>query len=213
MNNSDEISTECDIVIYDSTSTPLIQSSEFQRFYPLETVCAVGEVKSVLSKQKFKEALNKLSQVKRMRENISDPVILKRDFPGNYAPQNNPYDQIFTFLICQKLDFDLNQITTEINQLYERNTPYRYRHNLILSVEDGIILLYYDENYKSFMYPTIGSRQLKNRLRASDENSPFAAFKLFTSYIFMGTSSATILYPDLTNYMGLSVGGLEQNEL
>jgi hypothetical protein len=212
INAQEEISTECDIVIYDPKTTPLIQNEEFQRFFPIETVVAIGEVKSVLSKQQFKRAINKLSKVKKMRENITSPAIIWRKEPGAYAPHDCAFDQVFTFLICQKLDFDMNEITTEINKLYDKNTPYRYRHNLILSVEQGFILLYYDDSYKSVMYPVMNSIPLKNRLRASTEEEPYTSYTFFASYIFMATSITTILYPEITDYMGVSFGGLEMNE-
>ena len=46
LNSINEVSTQCDIVIYDKNVTPLIRSNELQRFYPVETVCSVGEIKS-----------------------------------------------------------------------------------------------------------------------------------------------------------------------
>jgi hypothetical protein len=64
INTNNEVSTQCDIVIYDSKHTPLVQSNELQRFFPIETVCAIGEVKSTLSKAQLKETLLKLSKVK-----------------------------------------------------------------------------------------------------------------------------------------------------
>ncbi|HKP95408.1 MAG TPA: DUF6602 domain-containing protein, partial [Fibrobacteria bacterium] len=70
INTFDEISTQCDIVVYDSNVTPLIQSEEKQRFFPVESVCGVGEIKSVLNKTSLKSALNKLAEVKRISERV-----------------------------------------------------------------------------------------------------------------------------------------------
>jgi len=210
INTSNEISYQCDIIVYDSKSTPLIQTKERQRFFPVETVCAVGEVKSILTKDKFEIALNNLSTIKKMREKIKNPAILKRQEPGNFNPQEYPYDQVFTFLICQKLDFDLNNIAYNINSSYEQNLPYRHRHNLILSLEDGI-LLYHDKNTKSLMYPRFRGDDLKNRFVTPGSNS-FSHYKLFASYIFLHTSSATILYPELSDYMGTITGGWNHDE-
>ena len=66
----DNVSTQCDIIIYYKNVTPLIESSELQKFFPIETVIGVGEVKSTLSKKQFKEALNKLADVKMLREDV-----------------------------------------------------------------------------------------------------------------------------------------------
>ena len=83
--------------------------------------------------------------MKVLREEVKHPVIIKKDHDGNnYDPRNNPYDQIFTFIVCKKLSFNISNLSTELNKLYGDSTEYRHRHNLILSVEDG--LLVYCEN-------------------------------------------------------------------
>jgi len=43
-------------------------------------------------------------------------------------------------------------------------------------------------------------------------DNPYTHFKLFCSYIFMITSSATILYPEITDYMGKIAGGTKIDE-
>ena len=205
INTYNNISHQCDIVIYDSKNTPLLQSSKRQFFYPIETVAAIGEIKSVLTKADFKEAINKLSRVKKLREQIKHPSIIKKKINDTFDPKRDPYDQIFTFIICKKLNFDISNLTIEINQMYEPNVEYRHRHNLILSIEDGL-LAYFDNNNKTMMYPQIVNN-LKNRFTYPTEN-PYVHFKVFASYLFMGTSNSTILYPEITNYMG-NVSGAE----
>lgn len=108
----------------------------------------------------------------------------------NWRTRNNPYDQIFTFIVCKKLSFNISNLSTEINKLYGDSTEYRHRHNLILSVEDGL-LAYYDNNGKTMMYPVMGNTKLKNRFVAPGEN-PYVHLKYFASYLFIGTSSAII---------------------
>lgn len=48
INAEGDISTQCDIIIYDRYTTPIIESSGNQRFFPIETVAAVGEIKSTV---------------------------------------------------------------------------------------------------------------------------------------------------------------------
>lgn len=209
INTWNNISHQCDIVVYDPQNTPLIESSERQFFYPIETVVAVGEIKSTLSKTALKEAINKLSNVKRMREQIKNPVIIKGDESRNrqFNPLKHPYDQLFTFIICKKFDFDPTNLANEINNMYDTSVEFRHRHNLILSIEDGL-LAYYDDNDKTMMYPLLG---VKNRFTYPTEN-PYVHFKLFASYLFMGTTNVTILYPEFTDYMGTIEGGFKINE-
>lgn len=180
-------------------------------FFPVETIAAVGEIKSVLSKTTLSEAIQKLAQVKVLREEGKHPVIIKKDHDGNnYDPRNNPYDQIFTFIVCKKLSFNISNLSTEINKLYGDSTEYRHRHNLILSVEDGL-LAYCDNNGKTMMYPVMGNTKLKNRFVEPGENQ-YVHLKQFASYLFMGTTSATILYPKLSDYMGTIAGGYNYDE-
>lgn len=197
INTNEQISTQSDIIIYDRNTTPLIQTSELQRFFPVETVVAVGEIKSKLSKSQFKTAINKLAKTKRLKEEISSPTIIYKGFEGPFNPIEDPYDQIFSFIVCQKLDFKLDSITSEINELYNDDIEYRNRHNLVLSIEDGLLLYKIEKGYH---YPTHHEKIHKNRFVKADNNDTH--IKTFVHYLFMGTTSATILYPELVDYIG-----------
>ena len=61
------------------------------------------------------------------------------------------------------------------------------------------------------MYPKIGNDNLKNRFVLPNEN-PYTHFKYFVSYLFMGTISGAILYPEISDYMGSIEGGLIYDE-
>ncbi|MGT0149261.1 DUF6602 domain-containing protein [Vibrio metschnikovii] len=58
--------------MYNGIETPRIETDDLRRFYPIETVYSIGEVKSKLSKTQLKEALLKLMKVKKIRNN--EPV-------------------------------------------------------------------------------------------------------------------------------------------
>jgi len=205
------ISTQCDIVIYDRNSTPLIQNAEHQRFYPIETVCSIGEVKSNLNKQNFRTAINKLARNKILREEISNPVAIKRGVPGHFDPKNYPYDHLFSFLICNKLDFNIDNLVNDIDTMYEADVMPWQKHNLILSIEDGL-LLYSDSNNKSLMYPFFPKEMaLRNRMVFPKDNRN-CHFLFASSYLFLGTSSASIYYPDMSDYLPLyGVRNQDQN--
>ena len=61
------------------------------------------------------------------------------------------------------------------------------------------------------MYPVMGNTKLKNRFVEPGENQ-YVHLKQFASYLFMGTTSATILYPKLSDYMGTIAGGYNYDE-
>jgi hypothetical protein len=223
INSHDEVSAQCDIIVYDSESTPLIQSESRQRFFPVETVCAVGEVKSILSKSDLQEALHKLVDTKKIREQIgrrnpairrhqpspSTPESVLRHQLITYDPENFLYDQLITFLICEKLDFNLDNLI--MDELYEDDVLRRHRHNLVLSLKDGLLLYYYDVDGMALPWPVfqLGSTkvELKNYVIIPDKEWELAHFRLFATYIFMATSAATILFPEMTDYMGPTGGG------
>jgi len=68
---------------------------------------------------------------------------------------------------------------------------------MILSINEGLFLYY---GNKSFMYPFIRTN-LKNRWIKPNLNSN-EFLKIFSSYLFLGTTCTTILYPELTDYIG-----------
>ncbi|MBK8982894.1 MAG: hypothetical protein IPM38_11370 [Ignavibacteria bacterium] len=178
-------STQCDIVIYYRNSTPLIENSERQRFFPIETIAAVGEIKSDVNKKEFSDALNKLARIKKLREEVSHPTILKRVHPGIFNPKENPFDNIFTFLICNKFNFNWKNIENEIDSYYESDIQPWQKHNLIFSINDGL-LAYHNNDVNTMMYPYI-KEKLYNRLVLPGENSN-CHFYFASSYIFMGMS-------------------------
>ncbi|TDX09725.1 DUF6602 domain-containing protein [Flavobacterium sp. S87F.05.LMB.W.Kidney.N] len=212
----EKVSTECDIIIYDRENTPLLQSNELQRFYTVETVCSVGEIKSTLSKSDFKLAINKLARVKKLRDDIQYPSILKRDIEKKipYNPVNIGYDGIFTFLICKKLNFNIDNLPNEIDSLYDSDILHYQKHNLILSIDDGVLLYYFDDinlgHKKTLYYPFFSNTNLKHRFVFPYQNK-YAHLKTFSSYFFAGVSSATILFPDMVNYMGSVEGGRQMD--
>jgi len=209
INDHNEVSSQCDIIIYDQQSTPLIQDNALQTFYPIESIVSIGEIKSILTKAEFAKALKKLSKVKEMREKIKTPVILSPNSTGRqYNPKNYHYDQVFTFVICEKLDFNCGDLVNELSNIY-KDVDVTNRHNLILSIDDGLIC-YYDGNNQSMMYPMHREKILKNRIITAEDKNIY--FKIFTSYFFLATSSTTLLYPELSNYMGTIQRGLNRDE-
>lgn len=63
-------STQCDAVIYDHDTSPQLESPGGLVMFPPEVCTAVGEVKSVLSFKEAKEAIEKLSVTKKLRNDM-----------------------------------------------------------------------------------------------------------------------------------------------
>lgn len=211
------VSHQCDLIIYDANNTPLIENNEKQRFFPIECVVGVGEVKSDLSKIQLKEALCKLTNVKLMRKNIEKKRSLLYEATGNlgreFNPEESPRDQLFTFLICDSLTFRTDELVFELDGLYG-DIDKKLRHNMILSINDGAFM-YYDETSKAIYYPSFGDTLLKNcEIKPYETGTEDAAiFKYahiysFLNYMYQGIACGTIVYPELSYYVA---GGLHKN--
>ncbi|MDG3088470.1 hypothetical protein P7F88_21355 [Vibrio hannami] len=180
-------STQCDLVIYDKSKMLNIKASNEHRFFPVDPVLGVVEVKSTLSKTDFKKAINKLSNIKKLREECDGMTTFGSN--ADFNPELNFKDQIFSVLICNKLNFNLENISNEISDLYDSDVNLNHRHNLILSIEDGIIYYHMRKNIadefktipQSWSYPTLCGFGLKNRFDPSYEESNYH-FKTFLTY-------------------------------
>jgi len=93
-NKNGEISTQCDVIIYNSYADG-ITSDEIANFYPVEEVFAVGEVKSTLTKEELKAALRKISCTKRLFSYLMSESMNSTDKQmGQVLPMS--------FLVCKK---------------------------------------------------------------------------------------------------------------
>lgn len=199
INSNNEVSTQCDIVIYDSKYTPLLRNRELQRFFPIETVCSVGEVKSTMSFTDFKIALHKLAKTKKISEFVKNPSIIYRQQPGDFSPKESPNDLITTFLICQKFDFD----PKKISEVYDASFEVRHRHNMILSIEDGLILYAHGtkDDLAMIHLPTIDGKNQLNWALQSPKDDNLKYFKVFCNYMFDASCFKTILFTQISDYM------------
>lgn len=126
--SKNNVSTQCDIVMYDKDTIPLIDNG-IAHFYPVEIVKGIGEVKSTLNKTEFSEALVKLAKNKSLYQERNGRLKSEeRRFSEN--------SEIFSFLICNKLSFDIAKI--DFNEVYKNVSDIRYRHNVVLSLQDGV---------------------------------------------------------------------------
>lgn len=137
INNYKEITTQCDIILYDALNAPFLEI-ENGRFFPQEVVYAIGEVKSKLTKRQLFDALIKLAKNKKIR----------KPFTGNTAnddvvevnPLREQYHSICTFLICDEIIDWNDDISKEIRNEYIKNDiDVQYQFNLILSLKNGVI--------------------------------------------------------------------------
>lgn len=222
--SSGRISTQCDVVIYDRSVTPLLQNDYKQRFFPVESVCAVGEVKSVMSLADLKAALRKLSGVKLLRDTLHEPTyvhcVKEAGLASEYEPHRDERDQIVTFLICERFAFDIADKMEEVLSSYVQEHP-KYpsnlRHNFVLSVQDGL-LTYVHHSGPLFPFPmkstevihydntsepqrvTVEARRMKNRLVMPNSGS-LEHLRAFSTMMHQALTAVSVLFPDMGRYI------------
>lgn len=197
LNSNNDTSAEQDLIIYSDADTPVL-TLESTSFFPVETVVSVGQIKSVIqTKSDLKEILNNLVKVKKVRDNMGHGSVIWRTQtiwePNNYY-KDNQYDQIFTFLICEKLNFKIT--ASEIDALYDNGTESYLKHNLILDITNGLF---------GYQVPTepfvgiphdLGNGKLPSTINAIS-NAHIEHF-LINAHLFI--SSNTIFHPDIGRY-------------
>jgi hypothetical protein len=200
INTNGMISNQCDLVIYDQQSTPLMQSLNHQIFYPIETVVAVGEIKSSIeSRGKFADTITKISKIKEIREGINGALFIRPEREGDYDPIHFPSDQVFTFIICNKLGFEINIHDGHCVNLYSENMNPRHKPNIIFSIMDGILI--YHNGMSNYYYPVTGDKIEKEVFIKPDNNDLSSHFLHLIHGLVMGTKNAVILSPDMAMYL------------
>jgi len=200
----DSISTQVDIVVFDTDTTPLYIGGDRQRFFPVESVFCIGEVKSALSKNSLKDAVNKLAAVKRLSEEIPHPSRIHTiGRTPEFAPQANPFDLTPSFLICQKFDFDHSRLECELDDMYEKDVEHRHKHNFILSIDDG--LLCYESTGGCLPFPILSDqkdRNRKHRFVISCGQLSSEHLKFFAAFMNMVTLGRSRYVADFSSYIG-----------
>ncbi|EKU57337.1 MULTISPECIES: DUF6602 domain-containing protein [Acinetobacter calcoaceticus/baumannii complex] len=221
-----KVSTQCDIIIYDKTVTPLIRDEKNHRFFPIESVIAVGEIKSKLSLTELKEALLKLAKIKSLRDVLFSPAYVyslrNKESTDDYKPESDEFDQIVTFLICEKFTFPIKKTPlTNIVSCYGESLPHRpffHRHNMVLSMADGLLTYVLDDEIiypfpsKIVNYINIDEEnnmkeernkveRLKYRFIKPLNDESIEHIRHFTSILNIGLISVSVLFPDLANYI------------
>jgi hypothetical protein len=198
---NDEISHQCDLIIYHKSYTPYFHTPEEQRFFPIESVIAVGEIKSKADGTVLDDALEKLAHIKLMREAITDAAIAqcRPSTNRNYAPKDQIRDQIITFIVCEEFTCSNEILSERIKKSWANSLP-RHRVNLISAIRSGTCT-YKDGNNRPWMYPIEpDGTELPIRLVVPTPGK-HGHIALFLRYLIMLIEDNTVLYPELTKHL------------
>ena len=158
-------SSQCDIIIYEKNlCLKFNNDDEKHRYYNCESVMAVGEVKSDLGTKELVDSMKKLKKVKNLKRRVNGTrfsgYLSANGLIGTETETidqvNNEFDQIFTFLICNSLNINIDKIKKEIEKLNYQHYEYI---NRIISVDGKYIGFAKQENNQNI-----------NKISAIDSN-------------------------------------------
>ncbi|NMZ27575.1 hypothetical protein HBO40_08080 [Pseudomonas protegens] len=198
---NDEVSHQCDLIIYHKNFTPYFHTPEEQRFFPVESVIAVGEIKSKIDGAVLDDALSKLAKVKMMRESVIDAAIARCRTNENrgYSPKVNLRDQLVTFLIGEEFVCGNNVISERMKKSWGASLP-RHRVNLVATVKSGACI-YKDGNKRPWMYPLEPSGEELPVMLVTSDPGKYGHLALFLRYLITLIEDCTVLYPELTKHL------------
>jgi hypothetical protein len=202
INSKGEISTQCDLIIYDKYKTPKIENIDNQRFFPVETVLLIGEIKSDINSIKdLNSYLIKLAEIKKLRAGVISPFPYNQNKSNyNFQPSINPFDNLFSILICNKFNFSLDHTKIDYKSITSQ-----YRHNLVLSLNDGILNYKTNANTDNMCVPFMGDEKLLNNYLINDKDELPAHIISFLNSINIAISLTSLLEIDMTYYLTDSI--------
>lgn len=201
---NNNISTQCDLIIYDNTTTPVFENYD-QRFFPVESVVGVVEVKSKMSKSQVSDALIKLTEIKKLKDESQNKLYIYKDKGDNveFNTKTNTRDQIATFLVCEEFDFDINDLDVFFKNIYHGIDKSLY-HNMILCINGGCYL-YKDYNNVNIYscYFKYDEEEFNNCLILPNLVNNKYHIKFFMYYFYQLISSISVMYIELSNYISI----------
>ena len=171
IDSNGNVSSQCDIILYEKNLCLKFNSyDEKNSYYNCESVIAVGEVKSDLTKDELKDTIKKFNKIKNLKrkiynENVFRSYLSPNGVYGTIEQRINQFenstDQIFTFLICKSFKMTTQNIIDTIKT--ETNNKYEYI-NCLMSLENIFI---------SYLYSNISITATFGALEANN----FAVYK------------------------------------
>ena len=143
-------SKQTDIILYEKEICPVfsINDNPETTYFPCESVIAIGEVKSTLGTSELKDSFAKIESVKHLRRHYKDvrsfrSYCSRTVFYGtgdeSYNQFEKPYDQIYGFIICDKIGLSLDTFFTKCREEIKKR-PSNAVPNMIVSLSDGVLV-------------------------------------------------------------------------
>jgi hypothetical protein len=138
VSSNDEVSAECDAIIYDALESPALYTNEDYQIVPVEAVYAVIEVKSHLDSDELEKTFKNFQKIKRFPKKAFIPVQpeLKRRF--NCFGKVSDYFPVAGFLFAYRSSTSLDTLATRLRDLQKDTLP-DHRIELVCALDSGCL--------------------------------------------------------------------------
>ena len=175
-----EISNECDVVIYESRTGPILLTKTDYQIFPVESVYGILEVKSLLNNTELKDALGKISKVKKFPKTAFEPQT------GTIITTTNLYDKEWSYFPTVGFIFaydsiDLVNLKNHLDEL-QKDLPFNERIDSVWVLNKGMIVNWDNSASKVNHTPTS-----KTRLRAIGSENPLLLMIIHLQQLFQAS--------------------------
>lgn len=209
-------SRQCDIILYEENFvlhvSPNLDAEN--TYYNCESVIAVGEVKSIVTRKELEDSLDKLSIIKSLqrkddgnslRKYLSSQALMESfEKSRPYEPKNDTKKQIFTFLLCQRF----NMTTEMIVSVFKEKCPEDWLFpNRMISTEGA----YYGYLQLGNPIHILGGRKDATSLFNFVDNP--LSFNYFILELLSFISNANTVALDYSPYLGVNLTTADLKEI
>jgi len=132
IDNTNNISRQTDVIIYDALSSPLYRASERAQIVPADTVACVIEVKTCLSKSELQNAFEKITSCKSLKKRpFSD---LDQRSTGSQLTTVETLGIIFGF----DSDISLETLASHLKEL-NKSCPSNLWPDMVVVLDKGVL--------------------------------------------------------------------------
>lgn len=168
---SDEVSNECDLILYEKNSCPFLLYKEGYQIFPIELVHGIIEVKSNLDSRELEDAFNKIQKIKKFPKSAFRPQ------EGPIIKANNLYDKEWDFFPTLGFVFaynsiDLLTLKDKLKELH-KDVPLEHRIDSVWVLKKGILMNWSDEEKTLDSIPS-----KKSRIRAIQSDNILMTFTI-----------------------------------
>ncbi|MBQ9396976.1 MAG: hypothetical protein IJU08_00595 [Bacteroidales bacterium] len=209
-------SRQCDIILYEENFALRVSPNldTENTYYNCESVIAVGEVKSIVTRKELEDSLDKLSIIKglqrkddgnSLRNYLSSQAIMETfEESRPYEPKADAKKQIFTFLLCQSFNMTTEMIVSVLKERCSEDWQYP---NRMISTEGA----YYGYLRLGNPIQILCGRKDATSLFNFVDN--FMSFNYFILELLSFISNANTVALDYSPYLGVNLTSADLKEI